>query len=55
MQITKILNLSDDEMEKLTEAGKILGAIRDTEFDTVGEETGELLSALRNVLNELVK
>lgn len=55
MQITKILSLSEDEMEKLTEAGKILGGIRDTEFDEVAEETAELLGALKDVLGEIIK
>ena len=55
MQITKILSLSEDEMSKLAEAGKILGSVRDTEFDSLSEETVELLTALKDVLSTLVK
>lgn len=45
MQITKILSLSEDEMSKLTEAGKILGSVRDTEFDSLSEKTLEFRGA----------
>ena len=55
MQITKVLSLSDEEVTKLIEAGVILGSIRDTEYDELSEETTELLSGLKNVLNELTK
>lgn len=55
MEITKILSLSYEEMDKLTEAGKILGSIRDTEFDEMNDETRELLSALQDVLSEINK
>lgn len=52
MIITKVAKLSEEEMNTLIQAGKILGNMRDNvkEFDVLDPELAELLNGLNNVI-----
>ena len=52
MLITRVAKLSEEEMNILVQAGKILGNMRDNakEFDVLDPELDELLSGLNHVI-----
>ena len=52
MIITKVTKLTEEEMNVLVQAGKILGNMRDNikEFDVLDPELNELLNGLNNVI-----
>lgn len=52
MLITRVAKLSEEEMNTLIQAGKILGNMRDNvkEFDVLDPELSELLHGLNNVI-----
>ena len=54
MIISKVLTLSDEEVDKLVEAGKVLKAIANTEHDSIDRDGTDLLSALVVALNNVV-
>lgn len=54
MIVTKVLTLSEDDVAKLVEAGKVLKAIATTEHDSIDRDGTDLLSALYVALNTVV-
>lgn len=56
MKVIRRLNLSEDEINVLVSAGKLLGSIRDSkkneDFDEYSEEDKTLLNGLSNVISE---
>ena len=52
MIITKVTKLTEEEMNVLVQAGKILGNMRDNikEFDVLDPELNELLNGLNSVI-----
>lgn len=54
MIITKVLRLSDEDIAKLVEAGKVLGAISKTDYDSIDKEGSDLLGALQTTINKIV-
>ena len=54
MIVSKVLTLSEDEVAKLVEAGKVLKAIATTEHDSIDRDGTDLLSALYVALNNVV-
>lgn len=54
MIVTKVLTLSEDDIAKLVEAGKVLKAIAATEHDSIDRDGTDLLSALYSALNNVV-
>ena len=54
MIVSKVLTLSDDEVDKLVEAGKVLKAIASTEHDSIDRDGTDLLSALYVALSNVV-
>lgn len=52
MIITKVAKLSEEEMNTLIQAGKILGNMKDNikEFDVLDTDLAELLNGLNNVI-----
>ena len=59
MQITRVLNLTEEEFNKLIETGEILGAINKTleanEADELSSNLADLVKALNSVTEKLVK
>jgi len=59
MQITKIGNFTEEEIAALSEAGKILGglakALEAGEITVLGDESSDLVKALKDVLTRIVK
>jgi len=57
MEIKKVLNLSEEEFNKLVAAGEILGAINrsleNKEADELSDGAKGLLTALRDVLGKI--
>ena len=57
MNVKKIMSLSEEEIETLKAAGKLLGAIRSVlnagEIDSLDDQAKNLLKALDSVLNEV--
>lgn len=54
MIVTKVLTLSEDDVAKLVEAGKVLKAISTTEHDSIDRDGTDLLSALYVALSNVV-
>ena len=56
MNIKRVLNLGEAETNTLVNAGRLLGEINNAkaDFDELGPETAELLTALRTVLDKLI-
>lgn len=54
MIVTKVLTLSEDDVAKLIEAGKVLKAISTTEHDSIDRDGTDLLSALYVAINNVV-
>ena len=54
MIVSKVLTLSDEEVDKLVEAGKVLKAIATTEHDSIDRDGTDLLSALYVALSNVV-
>ena len=54
MIVSKVLTLSEDEVAKLVEAGKVLKAIASTEHDSIDRDSTDLLSALYVALSNVV-
>ena len=54
MIVTKVLTLSEDDVAKLVEAGKVLKAIATTEHDSIDRDATDLLSALYVALSNVV-
>jgi len=54
MIVSKVLTLSDEEVDKLVEAGKVLKAIASTEHDSIDRDGTDLLSALYVALSNVV-
>lgn len=54
MIVTKVLTLSEEDIAKLVEAGKVLGTIAKTEHDSIDKEGTDLLSALYSAINNVV-
>ena len=54
MIVTKVLTLSEDDIAKLVEAGKVVGSIAKIEHDTIDKEGTDLLSALYTAINNVV-
>lgn len=54
MIVSKVLTLSEDEVAKLVEAGKVLKAIATTEHDSIDRDGTDLLSALYVALSNVV-
>ncbi len=56
MKVIRRLNLSEEEINVLVSAGKLLGSIRDSkkneDFDEYSEEDKTLLNGLSNVISE---
>lgn len=52
MIITRVAKLTEEEMNVLVQAGKILGNMRDNikEFDVLDPDLAELLNGLNNVI-----
>ena len=57
MQVTRIANLSDQEIKTLTNAGTTLRNILNEKenFDQLSQSDVELLEALKQILNEVIK
>ena len=57
MEIKKVANLGDGEVETLVTAGKILrelsDSLADSRIDALSSETTNLLNALKDVLNSI--
>ena len=57
MNVKKIMSFSEEEIETLKAAGKLLGAIRSAlnagEIDSLDDQAKNLLEALDEVLNEV--
>ena len=53
MIIKKVLTLSEEEVLKLVEAGKLLGSIRDSknDFDEIPDDVKQLIQAINEVSN----
>ena len=58
MQITRILDLTQEEFDVLVKAGEILGsikkALKNGEADNLSAETRELLTALSEITDEVL-
>lgn len=54
MIVTKVLTLSEEDVAKLVEAGKVLKAIATTEHDSIDRDGTDLLSALYVAINNVV-
>ncbi len=54
MIVTKVLTLSEEDISKLVEAGKVLGAIAKTEHDSIDKEGTDLLSAIYVAISNVV-
>lgn len=58
MNITKIAGFTEEEIEKLQNAGTILGsvakALNNGEFDQLTPEATSLLEALRDVIDRII-
>lgn len=58
MEVKRIANFSQEEIEKLQVAGTILGifakASNNGEFDAITPEAANLLEALRDVINRII-
>lgn len=54
MIVSKVLTLSEEEVAKLVEAGKVLKAIATTEHDSIDRDGTDLLSALYVALSNVV-
>ena len=54
MIVTKVLTLSEEDISKLVEAGKVLGTISKTEHDSIDKEGTELLSAVYTAIMKVV-
>jgi len=58
MEIKKVVNLSEDEFNKLVEAGKVARALStglaEHEFDSVSEATVNVLVALKEVIETIL-
>jgi len=59
MEIKKVLNLGDEEFNKLIAAGELLGAMKKSleagEADEISTSVLELVSAINEVSSNLVK
>lgn len=57
MQVKRILNFTEEELNILIKAGKLLGSIRDelANFDELSPEANELVEALKQVVSEINK
>lgn len=59
MNISRVLNLNEEEFNKLIAAGELLGAINKaleaSEADELSSGLAELVKALNNVTEKLVK
>ena len=57
MEIRKIVSFNEEELNVLTTAGKLLGAVKKAldvkEVDDLSDDSKQLLDALANVLDEV--
>ena len=59
MQVTKVGNFTEEEVQALSEAGKILGslakALETGDINVLGTESSDLVKALADVLSRIGK